>query len=126
MERAYDTVKHTTEDYGWLEPDGTFHEVEWGLHQQWASDYLNENYPYKDNRDLHWRVDENGKKHHMCDGDVLIYKLHWILLDSPCQGLAYPTTDPAREMTKAQKEFLYDYYMERGRNKEANALYAEN
>ena len=25
-----DTEEHTTEDYGWLEPSGKFHAVEWG------------------------------------------------------------------------------------------------
>lgn len=30
MERMLDEEEHSTEDYGWLAPDGTFHEVEWG------------------------------------------------------------------------------------------------
>ena len=67
-------------DYGWLEPDGTWHPVEWAHHSEWAGNWLNEHMPFK---------------------------------------------DPARNMTKAQKEFLYDYYLERERNEEANALYED-
>ena len=40
MARMMDEEEHTTEDYGWLEPNGTFHAVEWGDHQEWANDYL--------------------------------------------------------------------------------------
>ncbi len=112
-------------DYGWLEPDGTFHPVEWGLHSGWAKDWLEEHMPYKEHPEIYWRVDAQGSKHHICNGDVLIFSLGWILLDNPWQGLAKVTKDPAKEMTKAQKEFLYDYFIERGRNEEANALYQD-
>lgn len=49
----------------------------------------------------------------------------WILLHSPSQGIAVPTRNPLKRYTKAQQEFLYDYYMERGKEKEANAVYEE-
>ena len=42
MKRMMDEEDHTTEDYGWLEPDGTFHGVGWGDHQEWANNYLEE------------------------------------------------------------------------------------
>lgn len=112
-------------DYGWLEPDGTFHEVPWGNHSGWAKDYLEEHYPFKDNPDLYWRVDSKGIRHSIFNGDVLVYSLGWILIDSPFQGLPKMTRDTSREMTKAQKEFMFDFFMERGRTEEANALYAD-
>ena len=43
MKRMLDTEEHTTEDYGWLEPNGKFHAVEWGEHQKWAYEYSNKN-----------------------------------------------------------------------------------
>lgn len=43
--RMMDEENHTTEDYGWLEPDGTFHGVEWGAHQEWAQNYMSEKFP---------------------------------------------------------------------------------
>lgn len=88
------------EDYGWLEPDGTFHAVEWGDHQEWADDYLQEHL----DEDDYWEIDHAG--------DYLT-KRHWVLLHNPAQGLARPTMDPSHNPTKAQREFLYDYYMKR-------------
>ena len=44
MKRMMDEKRHTTEDYGWLEPDGTFHGVEWGEHQEWVQNYMNEKF----------------------------------------------------------------------------------
>lgn len=88
------------EDYGWLAPDGTFHAVEWGDHQQWADDYLQEHL----DEDDYWEIGHAG--------DYLT-KHHWILLHNPAQGLARPTMDPSHNPTKAQREFLYDYYTKR-------------
>ena len=45
MARMMDKEDHITEDYGWLEPNGTFHGVEWGAHQDWAQNYMNEKFP---------------------------------------------------------------------------------
>lgn len=112
-------------DYGWLEPDGTWHPVEWGEHYKWASEWLKENKPYKEFPHLYWRTDVQEKRHHIDGGDVLIYSLGWVLLDSPHQGLAQMTRDTAKELTKSQKEFLFDYFMERDRMEEANKLYKD-
>lgn len=49
----------------------------------------------------------------------------WVLLHNPQQGIAIPTRDITREYTKAQKEFLYDYYMERDCKEEANAIWQD-
>ena len=113
-----------TEDYGWLDPDGNFYPVEWCHHDEWAREYLEEHYPF-DNKyaHLYWKTDENNQRQHITAGDVLIYSLHWALLDNPYRGLANLQHDPARELTKAQKEFLYDYYIERDRHDDANRLY---
>lgn len=45
-------------------------------------------------------------------GDWLVER-GWVLLHNPRRGIAFPTKNPVKEYTKAQKEFLYDYYMER-------------
>lgn len=122
--RENDENINTGEDYGWLEPDGTYHPVEWACHAEWAEEYLQKHYPRRDNPDLHIEKDEKGKIKHLYNaGDVLVFKLGWVLIDSPGQGLGYHTCNPAKEMTKAQKEFLFDYYTKRNRSKEANALY---
>lgn len=123
MERMMDKKEHSTEDYGWLEPDGTFHEVEWGNHQEWAQRYIEENFPEVAEDD---DVDMQTK----CNvgligaGDWLVER-GWVLLHSPSQGIAKPTKNPVKRYTKKQQEFLYDYYMERGKEREANAVYEE-
>lgn len=112
-------------DYGWLEPDGTWHPVKWGYHSSWAKEYLDEHYPFKDYASLYWHVDSNGVRHHIVNGDVLIYSLGWILLDNPYQGLARVTRNTSKDMTRDQKDFLFTYYVERGRNEEANKLFED-
>ncbi len=106
------------DDYGWLEPDGTYHPVKWCDHQKWATEYLQKKYDEDDYWDL-------ANEFLYRDGDVLVYKLGWVLLHSPAQANAHPTFDRTKGMTKHQKEFLFDYYRKRGRNREANALYAD-
>lgn len=106
-------------DYGWLEPDGTFHPVEWGQHSEWARDWLKENRPQKEHPDIYIR---DG--HPAAWGDVLVYSLGWVLLDSPHRGLPKATYDNKRGFTKAQREFLYEYYIDRDMNREANELFA--
>lgn len=58
-------------------------------------------------------------------GDWLVER-GWVLLHNPSRGIAFPTKNPVKEYTKAQKEFLYDYYMERDCKKEANAIWKES
>lgn len=124
IERTMDEKEHSTEDYGWLEPDGTFHEVEWGVHQEWAQNYMDEKFPEKAmNGDINLQTKCNVGL--IGAGDWLVER-GWVLLHNPSQGIAFPTKNPMKRYTKAQKEFLYDYYMERGKEKEANAIYGDD
>lgn len=85
--------------YGWLEPNGTFHEVKWGDHNDFAWKYLREhNLPYE--RDL-------SKA-----GDALTDR-GWVLLHNPGMDLAYVTRDETTPLTKAQRDYLYAYYIDR-------------
>ena len=125
IDRMTDEKEHSTEDYGWLEPDGTFHEVEWAEHQNFAEEFIREHMTEED-----WiaaGIHQPGQ--FMSDslytfGDYLIER-GWVLLHNPSQGIAFPTKKPEKRYTKAQKEFLYDYYMERGREIEANEIWKE-
>lgn len=124
MERMLDEEKHSTEDYGWLDPSGTFYEIEWGNHQEWAQNYIEENFPeVADDSEVDMQVKCNVGL--IGAGDWLVER-GWILLHSPSQGIAFPTRNPLKRYTKAQQEFLYDYYMERGKEKEANSVYQED
>ena len=121
MERMMDEEEHTTEDYGWLEPNGIFHEVEWGKHQEWATEYAKKNFP-EEYEEIGMQM--NTRTGLIGEGDFLVER-GWVLLHSPSQGIAQPTSNPVKRYTKAQQEFLYDYYMERGKEKEANAVYED-
>ena len=105
--------RHRDEKYGWLSPDGTFYEVEFGDHSSWAFHYLLENY---EGESLSEKVDliENAN-------DVLVDK-GWVLLHNPQYLKAEITRNPTKRYTKAQKEFLYDYMVLRHRNNEANRI----
>jgi len=118
MKRMNDKEEHTTEDYGWLEPDGTFHGVEWGEHAKWADDWLQENLTEEE-------YEETDCKYRLYNaGDALVDR-GWILLHNPSQGIAFPTEKENHKRTKAQKEFLYEYYMERKCYSEANEIWKE-
>lgn len=100
--------------YGWVAPDGTFYPVEWGDHQKWAREYL------KKQRGCDFG--ELPLQERNCPGDVLVER-GWMLLHNP--GLGVPVVTREMPLTEPQKEFLFDFYTERGRNDLAVALYAD-
>lgn len=127
MERMMDEEEHSTGDYGWLEPNGTFHEVEWGNHQEWANDYLDAHLSEEERDAAMVEINLSGLRSGtglIGAADYLVRR-GWVLLHNPSQGIAIPTRDETKRYTKKQQDFLYDYYMERGKEKEANALYEE-
>ena len=84
------TVSYT---HLWLEPDGTFHGVEWGEHQHWADRYVEENFPEQYEEILEagdWLVDRG-----------------WVLLHNPSQGVAFATGNLVRDMTKAPVSYTH-------------------
>ena len=125
MKRMLEEEEHSTGDYGWLEPDGTFHEVDWGNHQIFAEKYIRENMTEDDWIAAGVHLPGQFKSDNLHSfGDYLVER-GWVLLHNPSQGIAIPTKNAVKRYTKAQKEFLYDYYMERGKETEANAVYDE-
>ena len=108
----------TDDDYGWLEPNGTFHPVEFGEHESWAKDHVAEFY-----RDEHEEKRKEARKY-ILYGDFLTDR-GWVLLHNPSQGIAIPTTSPGKRYTKAQKEFLYQYFIDRNCEKEANEIWED-
>lgn len=125
MERMMDKEEHTTGDYGWLAPDGDFHEVEWCRHQEWAEKYIRENMAEEEWLAAGVHMPGQVKTSSLNTfGDYLVER-GWVLMHNPSQGVAFPTRNPLKPYTKAQKEFLYDYYMERGKEADANAIWKE-
>ena len=110
-------INYRENPYGFISPDGKYHPVEWGEHTEYA-------YKYIDNNNLSddfykWWKDVYGSS-----TDYLVYNCGWLLIHSPAYGIPYLTLSN-KNITKAQRETLFDYYIQTGREKEANALYNE-
>lgn len=123
--RREDEMEEYECDYGWLEPNGTWHPVEWCKHSEWAQNWLDEHMPFAEHPEIYWYEDPDGDRHHIYDIDVMIQSLNWVLMDSPYQGIAHMRRNMSKNLTKAQKSFLYDYFMKQNRKEEAAALYEE-
>lgn len=141
VKRMTRTKETATEDYGWLEPNGKFHPVEWGDHQKWAYDYIHDHLPAcleADGQIIKVRSGANeteilalishgwtrsGDYMYLSPsdaGDELTAR-GWILLHSPSLGDVTLTQSQTKRLTKAQREFLFDYYTERGYHDQAQA-----
>lgn len=76
------------------------------MHGEWAADHVAEFYG-----DEHEEKQQEARKY-ISYGDFLTDR-GWVLLHNPSQGIAIPTTSPGKRYTKAQKEFLYQYFIDR-------------
>lgn len=88
-------------EYGWLDPSGNFYPSEWGTHVAKA-------YEICDKFKYEIGYDENGN--FMTAGDYLINKRNWILIDNPNKAFYIHVTYGNR-ISKAQREFMYDYFI---------------
>ena len=52
-------------------------------------------------------------------GDFLTEDKGWVLLHNPGKGIAKVTKSDTKPLTKAQREFLFGYYIDRGLNQMA-------
>ena len=107
----------TQDDYGWLSPTGRFYPVGWGQHDSWAMEHIKELVDWE-SLSLKERISSAGM------GDVLMNR-GWVLLHNPRRGLALPTKKPEKRYTKAQIDFLYGYYIDRGEHARANEILRE-
>lgn len=94
-------------DYGWLSPDGKFYPSEWGTHQTKATEILDE----MDWTSEAWKMQQSEER--LTDADYLSKYKNFVLIHSASQGIPYPTILEGKRLTKKQREFLYDFYMER-------------
>lgn len=115
---ALDRLQSDTEkDYGWLSPTGEFYEEDFGGHQRWAYQYIKQTWP-EEFKTIRAELGSITKA-----GDYLIEK-GWVLIHNPSLGTGMVTQSQTRPLTKAQREYLYDYYMERDKPQKAR-IYME-
>lgn len=96
-----------TDNYGWLDPAGNFYPVEFAEHQSWA---------WRKAKEL--GIVKRGELNSGNGGDLLVDR-GWALLHNPGMGVAFVTSSDTKPLTKAQREFLYGYYSDRGLWKQA-------
>ena len=99
-------------DYGFISPTGDFSIEEWGEHENLAHRIIKEK-----NWENEWDIHETGV-------DFLIYKKHYVLIHAP-NGVDIEVTYNGTRLAKKQREFLYDYFMNRGMGLRAS-LYMED
>ena len=101
-------------NYGWLSPTGRFYPVSWGQHDSWAQEHIKELVDWE-SLSLKERISSAGM------GDVLMNR-GWVLLHNPSHGPAFPTSKEGRRYTKAQADFLYEYFLEQGEKDKADQI----
>lgn len=105
-------------EYGWLSPKGTFYTGEFGEHESIAHNIIKKYY-----KEEYWKEEK------LCTaGDFLVKKKNFVLIDRP-SGILGPiqvTRNYERNLTKKQKEFLYDYFVNIGDKERANNYLGDN
>ena len=112
-------LKEKVSEYGWLAPDGTFYPVEFAKHQTWSAKYIRELYRKRNTSIEELRKAGSGDR----AGDWLVNR-GWVLIHNPSQQNVKITRDISKVLTKAQKDFLYEWLYSHGKIEEANELYS--
>ncbi len=100
------------DEYGYVTPDGIFIGSAWGTHEGSALDIVKEK---KLTDRYHSYQDEVHK--FAPARDFLINELKYILIHNPSRlGRTQVQIGPQNSLTKAQKDFLYDYFIKRDEN----------
>lgn len=105
-----DIYEAETQRFGWLSPTGDFYYY-LEDHYDWAEKYIlkNQLLSKQELRDIY-------------PPDYLM-NMGWAII-SNCNGKVKVTCNEMK-LTKKQKDFLYNYYIENGMSKEANELFEE-
>ena len=123
QEREYKETrdKNTENDYGWLSPSGEFYPVEFGKHEGFAMRWVVD-HPEIYRGDKFKEYLKKNVLNAYCD---LLIDAGWVLLHNPRFGLARVSASETKPLTKAQREFLYDYYILRNQRAEAERWFRD-
>lgn len=95
---------------GWLTPTGKFIECKWGHHRATARRMI---------KKMNFREEYDNSQHSSHPEDFLCCIKGWVLIHNPAADGSCVVTH-TKELTKKQKEFLYQYFKDMG-----NTLRAE-
>ena len=105
-------LKSIAGKYGWLSPQGKFTLSPWGEHYNSASNIIEEeNLTNEYNK---WRDEKISEGSEYMPNDYLVFEKNYVLLHSPSTAGIIVTRCDSKNLTKAQKEFLYDYFRKLG------------
>lgn len=111
--------------YGWLSPTGEFFEGEFGEHEALARDIADKKIEKYAFLQANRKRRENGEVPFNTVGDFLVDR-GWVLIDNPLRyGEDKVTHNYRKPFTKAQREYLYDYFYNRGSKEKAKMFLEE-
>ena len=97
--------------YGWLFPDGTYEEADWGDHEKKAEEIIKRLHMEKGYQK--WKQDQRtNNRLNLLRRDFLIDK-GWCLIHNPSASGGYIVSH-TKPLTKKQKEFLYGFFADIG------------
>ena len=105
-------MSDTGQDFGYLAPDGTWYDVDFGRHEAWAHEYL----------EKHPELTSGNPTRITYCADYLVQRLHFCLVHAPS---VHEIVLTHQGLTKKQKDFLYDYFTKRNMTDRAIELYNE-
>lgn len=89
------------DSYGWVRPDGRFVPSDYGTHEESAIHIVKE---------MGWRKEHKNSVYSLCR-DFLVYVKGYALIHNPSMDGGYIVThNPAKNLTKAQRATLFDYF----------------
>lgn len=104
------------DNFGYVTPDGSFIPSDYGTHEESAIKIVKE---------MGWMKERRNSVYDLCR-DFLVYVKGYALIHNPLMDGGYIVThNPAKDLTKAQRETLYDYFTENGDSYLANAMFSQ-
>lgn len=110
--------KKEYQPFGWLSPAGEFIESPWGTHTTSAEIIIKSK--YSEDEFLEWSEENYGA----LEGDYLCQVKGYCLIHNPSNDGGYIVTN-TKQLTKKQKEFLYNYFLEIGNAARASMYIAD-
>lgn len=106
-QRPVPEPEKTSQPFGWLSPMGDFLESDFGTHEEEARRIINA--AGFQEECLAWKREDSGR---LCR-DFLENVKGYVLIHNPSGNGGY-IVSATKQLTKNQREFLYDYFMEIG------------
>ena len=105
------------DNFGYVAPDGSFIPSDYGTHEESAIKIVKE---------MGWMKERRNSVYDLCR-DFLVYVKGYALIHNPSMDGGYIVThNSAKDLTKAQRETLYDYFTENGDSFLANQYIQED